>query len=77
VELFEQELLFRCTRAGLYIYTHACNFPQVSLVVTERERSWRAAGFEAGGVFLLLQQRSKHPREMVMTPKVSTSLLTP
>jgi len=30
-----------------------------------------------GGVFLLLllQQRSKHPREMVITPKASTSLL--
>ena len=27
------------------------------------------------GVFLLLQQRSKHPREMVITPKASTSLL--
>jgi len=26
-----------------------------------------------GGVFLLLQQRSKHPREMVITPKASTS----
>jgi len=30
-----------------------------------------------GGVFLLLQQRSKHPREMVITPKASTSLLIP
>jgi len=28
-----------------------------------------------GGVFLLLQQRSKHPREMVITPKASTSLV--
>jgi len=28
-----------------------------------------------GGVFLLLQQRSKHPREIVVTPKASTSLL--
>jgi len=28
-----------------------------------------------GGVFLLLQQRSKHPREMVVTPKASSSLL--
>ena len=27
-----------------------------------------------GGVFLLLQQRSKHPQEMVITPKASTSL---
>ena len=27
------------------------------------------------GVLLLLQQRSKHPREMVVTPKASTSLL--
>jgi len=26
-----------------------------------------------GGVFLLLRQRSKHPREMVITPKASTS----
>jgi len=26
-----------------------------------------------GGVFLLLQQRSKHPREMVITSKASTS----
>jgi len=26
-----------------------------------------------GGGFLLLQQRSKHPREMVITPKASTS----
>jgi len=26
-----------------------------------------------GGVFLLLQQRSKHPLEMVITPKASTS----
>jgi len=26
-----------------------------------------------GGVFLLLQQRSKHPREIVITPKASTS----
>jgi len=25
-----------------------------------------------GGVFLLLQQRSKHPREMIITPKAST-----
>ena len=30
-----------------------------------------------GGVFLLLQQRSKHPREMVITPKASTSLFVP
>jgi len=28
-----------------------------------------------GEVFLLLQQRSKHPREMVITPKASTSRL--
>jgi len=27
-----------------------------------------------GGVFLLLPQRSKHPREMVITPKASTSI---
>jgi len=27
-----------------------------------------------GGVFLLLQQRSKHPRELVRTPKASTSI---
>jgi len=27
-----------------------------------------------GGVFLLLQQRSKHPREMVIMPKAATSL---
>ena len=27
-----------------------------------------------GGVFLLLQQRSKLPREMVITPEASTSL---
>jgi len=27
------------------------------------------------GVFLLLQQPSKHPRDMVITPKASTSLL--
>jgi len=26
-----------------------------------------------GGVFLLLQKHSKHPREMVITPKASTS----
>jgi len=26
-----------------------------------------------GGVFLLLQQRSKHPREMIITPKASAS----
>ena len=25
-----------------------------------------------GGVFLLLQQHSKHPREMIITPKAST-----
>jgi len=30
-----------------------------------------------GKVFLLLQQRSKHPREMVITPKASTSLHHP
>ena len=30
-----------------------------------------------GGVFLLLQQRSKHPREMFITPKASTSHLIP
>ena len=29
-----------------------------------------------GGVFLFLQQRSKHPREMVITPKASTSLFS-
>jgi len=29
-----------------------------------------------GGVFVLLQQRSKPPREVVMMPKASTSLLT-
>jgi len=29
-----------------------------------------------GGVFLLLQLRSKHPRELVITPKASTSILT-
>ena len=29
-----------------------------------------------GGVFLLLQQRSKHPREMVITLKASISLCT-
>jgi len=29
-----------------------------------------------GGVFLLLQQRSKHPREIAITPKASTSLFT-
>ena len=28
-----------------------------------------------GGDFLLLQQRSKHPREMVIAPEASTSLL--
>ena len=27
-----------------------------------------------GGVVLLVQQRSEHPREMVITPKASTSL---
>jgi len=27
-----------------------------------------------GGVFLLLPQRSKHPREMVLAPKASTSI---
>ena len=30
-----------------------------------------------GGVFLLLPQRSKHPREMVITPKASTSNFSP
>jgi len=34
-------------------------------------------GFEwYGGVFLLLPQRSKHPREIVITPKASTSRFT-
>jgi len=28
-------------------------------------------------VFLLLPQRSKHPREMVITPKASTSKVNP
>jgi len=28
-----------------------------------------------GGVFLLLQQRLKHPREMIITPKAATSSL--
>ena len=38
-------------------------------------RPSRQLGLEwYGGVFLLLQQRSKHPREMVITPKASTSL---
>jgi len=36
-------------------------------IVTKLRLEWY------GGVFVLLQQRSKHPREIVITPEVSTS----
>ena len=42
--------------------------------VGRRFRSATKLRFEwYGGDFLLLQQRSKHPREIVITPKASTS----
>ena len=44
--------------------------------VGRRFRSVTKLGLEwgYGGVFLLLQQRLKHPREVVLTPKAATSL---
>jgi len=44
--------------------------------VTKLTTKVRIGGAIYGGVFLLLPQRSKHPREMVITPKASTSTFT-
>ena len=44
----------------------------LSLLVLEQAHHCSSSAMY-GGVFLLLPQRSKHPREMVITPKASTS----
>jgi len=54
-----------------------CHVSQVALSMdTAGASANNAKGNRRGmGVFLLLQQRSEHPREMVITPKASTSHL--
>jgi len=53
---------------------HVLSAPWLRGSVDRRVRSVTRLRLEwYGGVFFLLQQRSKHPREMVITPKASTS----